>query len=75
MEFPSHAHEYKDIDDDQAKECTTYSSHSLDPDETPAVTVNGEPIYRVGDSTTDPGSGGVADIIDSGVTHEVTHNG
>jgi uncharacterized Zn-binding protein involved in type VI secretion len=74
MYFPSHAHEYKDTDDDGSKECTTYSSHSLDPDQTHSVTVNGEPIYRVGDSTTDPGSGGTAYIIDSGGSHQVTHN-
>ncbi|UBF22176.1 PAAR repeat protein [Halorubrum virus HRTV-2] len=69
MNFPSHAHAY--TGDPPA--CTSYSSHDLTPDEAPAITVNGQPVMRAGDSTTDPGSGGTASIINSGGNGAVTH--
>jgi uncharacterized Zn-binding protein involved in type VI secretion len=69
MFFPSHAHTYT-----SESGCTDHQSHSLDPDETPSFTLNGEPVYRVADSTTDPVSGGVAEIVGPGTGHEVTHN-
>lgn len=68
MHFDSHAHAYNETDG-----CHDYQSHDLVPDESPSFTHNGNPVMRVGDSTTDPGSGGTADISGS-PSHEVTHN-
>lgn len=74
MNFPSHAHAYEDTDGDGVKDsCTQLSSHDLTPDNTPALTVDGQPVMRVGDATTDPGSGGVAQIVDSGGSSAITH--
>jgi len=57
MTFDPHAHSYS-ID----KGCYDLQSHSLDPDQTHILSINGSPVYAVGDSTTDPGSGGTASI-------------
>lgn len=69
MHFGSHAHAYEG----DPPACTSYSSHDLTPDQTHAVTVNGQSIVHVGDSTTDPGSGGTASVVDSGGNSAVTH--
>jgi len=68
MHFPDHAHAYS-----SDKGCYDVQSHDLVPDETPQITVNGQPVMRVGDSTTDPGSGGTAEIVDSGGNSAVSH--
>lgn len=66
MDFPSHAHQYSDVDSDGTDECHDMQSHSLDPDQTHSVTVNGDPVFLDGDSTADPGSGGTASITGAG---------
>ncbi|UBF19611.1 PAAR repeat protein [Halorubrum tailed virus 10] len=68
MHFPSHAHAYSG----DPPACTSYSSHDLVPDESPSFTVNGRPVVRVGDSTSDPGAG-TAQVVDSGGNGAVTH--
>lgn len=73
MHFDSHAHEYSDINSDGSNECHNFQSHDLVPDQSPAFSHNGEPIMRVGDDTSDPGSGGTASITsssESGLTHQ-----
>jgi len=74
MEFGSHAHDYVDTDGDgKADSCADFVSHSLTPDSSSSFTVNGEPVMHKGDSTTDPGSGGTAEITGSGDNDGVTH--
>ncbi|QIR31069.1 hypothetical protein HrrHc2_145 [Halorubrum virus Hardycor2] len=68
MSFPSHAHSYGG----DPPACKSYSSHDLVPDENPAITVNGRPVVRVGDSTSDPGAG-TASVVNSGENESVTH--
>lgn len=60
MDYPKHAHEHKDIDGDNEKECTNKQPHSLVPDQTNPWTIDGRSLMKVGDDTTDPGSGGRA---------------
>ncbi|AGM10775.1 hypothetical protein M192_gp104 [Halorubrum tailed phage 8] len=67
MHFDSHAHAYSEEDG-----CISLSSHDLVPDESPSFTVNGRPVVRVGDSTSDPGAG-TATVVDSGGNGAVTH--
>jgi hypothetical protein len=57
MVFGSHAHSYS-----TDKGCFDVQSHSLDPDQSHILSVNGTTVQAVGDSTTDPGSGGTASI-------------
>lgn len=74
MHFGSHAHTYEDTDGDGTPDtCTDLSSHDLTPDQTHDLTVNGQPVMRDGDSTTDPDSGGTASITGSGGQSAVTH--
>lgn len=61
MEFPSHAHDY-----DSENGCHDNQSHSLVPDDSHILKEEGQPLMFVGDSTTDPGSGGTAEVVDSG---------
>jgi uncharacterized Zn-binding protein involved in type VI secretion len=68
MDFASHEH---DIDPTTGA-CINTQSHSLQTDQTRNITVNGESVLIVGDSTTDPGSGGIADIVNSGSNSTVT---
>jgi uncharacterized Zn-binding protein involved in type VI secretion len=62
MHFDSHAHSYSG----DPPKCGGYTDHDLTPDQDHGFTVNGEPVMREGDSTTDPSSGGTAEILDSG---------
>lgn len=55
MAYPTHAHAYS-----SSKGCYDDQSHALTPDQTPPWEVDGRPLIQVGDSTTDPGSGGTA---------------
>lgn len=73
MHFPSHAHKYSDINSDGAKECHDNQSHDLVPDQNPVISIDGNPVMRVADSTTDPGSGGTAEIKDSGGNSVISH--
>jgi uncharacterized Zn-binding protein involved in type VI secretion len=57
MVFPSHGHAV-----DADGNCINYQSHTLVPDQTPPWTIDGRPLMRVGDDTTDPTSGGRAYI-------------
>jgi uncharacterized Zn-binding protein involved in type VI secretion len=68
MSFPPHEH---DIDPTTGA-CINTQSHSLQTDQTRNITVNDESVLTVGDSTTDPGSGGTADIINAGSNSTVT---
>ena len=68
MHFPSHAHSFSG----EPPTCGGYYSHDLTPDQNPDITINGEPIVRVGDSTSDPG-GGTAEVKGSGANDAVTH--
>ncbi|RKS83328.1 hypothetical protein BDK61_2671 [Haloarcula quadrata] len=61
MHFPSHGHAT-----DPMGNCIDYQTHDLTPDQDHLLTVNGEPVMCVDDSTTDPGSGGTATITDHG---------
>jgi uncharacterized Zn-binding protein involved in type VI secretion len=70
MRFDSHAHNYVETDD--GGYCDDYYGHDLVPDQNPDVTINGRPIVRVGDSTSDPGAG-TAVVLDSGGNGAVTH--
>lgn len=75
MHFDSHAHSYIDTNADGIPDtCSDMQSHDLDPDQSHSITLNSTPIYLVGDSTTDPGSGGTATILDSGGNSTVTIN-
>ncbi|MFC7323254.1 hypothetical protein ACFQMF_01540 [Halorubrum rutilum] len=68
MHFPSHGHAVSPTGG-----CTDYQTHDLVPDQSPPITVDGNPVMRVGDSTTDPRSGGTASIVDAGGTNALTH--
>jgi uncharacterized Zn-binding protein involved in type VI secretion len=68
MDFPPHEH---DIDPTTGA-CINTQSHSLQTDQTRNITVNGESVLIVGDSTTDPGSGGTADIVNANGNSSVT---
>lgn len=68
LHFDSHAHAYSSM-----KGCYDMQSHDLVPDQTPPITVDGRPVMRVGDHTTDPGSGGTAEIVGSGGNSALTH--
>lgn len=70
MHFDSHGHDV----DPQTGACTDYQSHDVTPEQTHDFTHNGQPVMRVGDTTTDPGSGGTAEIVSSQES-EFTHNG
>jgi hypothetical protein len=61
MDFPPHEH---DIDPTTGA-CINTQSHSLQTDQTRNITVNGESVVIIGDSTTDPGSGGTAEIVNA----------
>jgi len=61
LHFPSHAHDYSEEDG-----CIAMQSHDLTPDQEHLLTVNGTSVMHVGDSTTDPGSGGTAEITGHG---------
>lgn len=61
QQFPSHAHDH-DPDDG----CIALQSHDLTPDQEHLLTINGASVMLVKDSTTDPGSGGTAEITDDG---------
>lgn len=67
MHFDSHAHAYN-----EEEGCISLSSHDLVPDQSHSFTVNGRPVVRVGDSTSDPGAG-TAKVVDSGGNGAVTH--
>jgi len=73
MHYPTHAHAYYDINGDGSPECTEMASHDIIPDQTPPITIDGQPVMRVGDDTTDPGSGGRAWIDDAGGNTAITH--
>ncbi|AFH21893.1 hypothetical protein OSG_eHP12_00090 [environmental Halophage eHP-12] len=68
MDFPPHEHAIDPV----TGACIDTQSHSLQTDQTRPVTVNGQSVVLVGDSTTDPGSGGTADVINSGGNQDVT---
>jgi hypothetical protein len=68
MHYPSHAHDYDGT-------CHNTQSHDLTPDQTPALRVDGDPIMRVDDDTTDPGSSGRAWIDTSGGNGVLRHGG
>lgn len=68
MDFPPHEH---DIDPTTGA-CIDTQSHLLQTDQTRNISVNGESVLIIGDSTTDPGSGGTAEIIDAGGNSTVT---
>ena len=70
MYFDPHAHNYVETDD--GGYCDDYYSHELTPDQNPDITINGQPIIRVGDSTSDPGAG-TATVLNSGGNGAVTH--
>lgn len=61
MYFPSHAHDYS-VD----KGCHDIQSHSIDPDNTHNVKLNGSPIVIESDEGTDPGTGNRAEFVNSG---------
>lgn len=71
MSFLSHAHDHSTLEG-----CHDNQSHTLDPATSAAsssLTVNGSPIYVVADGvTTDPGSGGNVNIVDSGGNNTVS---
>lgn len=69
MHFDSHAHDH-----DNTNGCHDMQSHDIDPDDTHSVTINGQPVFEVGDATTDPVTGGTADVIDSGGNSSVTRS-
>lgn len=68
MDFPPHEHAIDPV----TGACIDTQSHSLQTEQTHSVTVNGQSVVLVGDSTTDPGSGGVADVINAGGNKSVT---
>lgn len=74
IQFSSHSHSYTG----DPPSCGDNQSHTLDPETAAAsssLTVNGSPIYIVGDGvTTDPGSGGDVNIVDSGGNSTVTES-
>jgi len=55
LKFPSHAHDYDEING-----CHESNDHTLIPDKTSSsVTINGSPVFIAGSAiATDPGSGG-----------------
>lgn len=57
MEFPSHPHQYSDVDDDGSNECHDNQSHSVTVDSSSSITVNGAPVGIIG-TKTDPTTGG-----------------
>lgn len=58
MHFDSHSHDYStDLG------CHDVQSHDLVPDQMNPWTVDGRSLMAVGDSTTDPESGGTAEIV------------
>jgi hypothetical protein len=61
MSFSSHAHDYS-----VNLGCHNNQSHSIDPEDTHNLTLNGSPIVIESDEGTDPGSGGRAIFTDSG---------
>ncbi|QBI90033.1 hypothetical protein ChaoS9_130 [Halobacterium phage ChaoS9] len=67
LHFPSHAHDYNEEDG-----CIALQSHDLTPDQEHLLTINGASVMLDGDSTTDPGSGGTAEIIDHGGNEVLT---
>ena len=71
MDFGSHGHDV--VETESGPVCVSFSSHRITPDQNHAVTVNGKSLVHVGDSTTDPGSGGTASITNSGGNSAVTH--
>lgn len=70
IHFDSHSHDYTDTEG-----CHEDSSHDLDPDsskDSSSVTINGSPVYIVGDGvTTDPGSGGNVNTTGAGDNNSV----
>lgn len=73
MKFGSHAHTYVEPTEEEPGGCEGFSSHNITPTETHSLTINGKSIVHVGDSGSDPGSGGTASILDSGGNTAVTH--
>lgn len=67
LHFDSHAHDHSTIEG-----CHSMQSHDLDPEDDHSVTLDGDPLLLVGDSTTDPGSGGTAEVVDSGGNSSVS---
>ena len=65
MHFPSHGHD-TETDSEGNVSCVDYQTHDIDPDDTHIVRVEGTPVVFEGDSTTDPGSGGTASVVDAG---------
>lgn len=68
MHYDPHAHDYA-----PEPGCHDVFGHDLTPDQSPPITVDGQPVMRETDDTTDPGSGGRAWIDDSGGNTAVTH--
>jgi uncharacterized Zn-binding protein involved in type VI secretion len=62
MHFDSHAHD-TGTDSDGNTTCTDTQSHDLTPDQINPWTIDGRSLILVGDSTTDPGSGGTAEVV------------
>lgn len=71
INFSSHAHDYT-----TEEGCHQNQSHSLDPDTgESSITINGSPVYLVGNGvTTDPTSGGSVDITSNPISPSVTKN-
>lgn len=71
IHFDSHSHDYDGS-------CHNDQTHDLDPDSTEdssSLTINGSPIYIVGDGvTTDPGSGGNVNITGPGNNNTVSES-
>lgn len=71
MHFDSHAHDHSSTEG-----CHDNQSHDLDPESaklSSSLTYNGSPLYVKDTSvTTDPGSGGNVDIVDTGGNTSVT---
>lgn len=71
IDIPSHCHTYSSTDG-----CTNCYAHSIDPrtaDASSSLTLNGSPIYIVGNNVQDdPGTGNAVDIIDAGINTSVT---
>jgi hypothetical protein len=68
MDFPPHEHDI----DPATGACINTQSHSLQTDQTRNITVNGESMVIIGDSTTDPGSGGTAEIVNANNNNTVS---
>lgn len=67
MEFPPHEHAL-----DANGNCTDTQSHLLQTDQVRPITVNGQTVVVIEDSTTDPGSGGLAEVVETGGNQTVT---